>query len=85
MYVASLHQVSNGNSKDGNMKGLSICFHMVNDEDHDERMTSLFTHIFVVKGFYAKWADESIKGPASGWNVTPLDVSVFTIMDGVDH
>lgn len=67
------------------MKGLSICFHMVNDDDHDERMTSLFTPLFVVKGFYAKWADESIKGPASGWNVTPLDVSVFTIMDGVDH
>ncbi|KAI7886449.1 CDC73-domain-containing protein [Lichtheimia hyalospora FSU 10163] len=37
-----------------------------------ERPIDLFSH---VKGFYAKWADERIKGPAGGWNVTPLDIS----------
>lgn len=53
-------------------------------------MSHFYLSLFAVKGFYAKWADESIKGPASGWNVTPLDVSIarvtITILCGVaDH
>lgn len=40
---------------------------------------------FAVKGFYAKWADESIKGPASGWNVTPLDVSIQRERESYNH
>ncbi|KAI9316072.1 RNA pol II accessory factor, Cdc73 family-domain-containing protein [Dichotomocladium elegans] len=36
-----------------------------------EKPIDLFSH---TKGFYAKWQDEAIKGPAAEWNVTPVNI-----------
>ena len=47
VYVAYLHQVSNGSSKDGNMKGLSICFHMVKMDGGD--MMPYFIYLFFMQ------------------------------------
>lgn len=50
-YVVCLHQVNNGNSKAGNMKDPSICFHMVSADDGGVKMSRFIYLLLQSKAF----------------------------------